>query len=267
MNDKAKKLIKVMILIVIALLSVFVVSKYASSPEFHTNTIEALDEKKTTVMELTAASTAASAAITLIPGDTATPIADKLADLSSCFLIVLCAIYLEKYLVTITGFAAFTILIPAACVLFALHILSKNNIYKYLARKLAVFGLAIVLVIPASVQVSNLIEATYEESINNTIESAKETTDAIEESAEISEEEEGFWQGIASKLGSGVSAATTKVEHILNDFLESLAIMLVTSCVIPILVMLFFAWIIKMVLGINVNIPMGIPAREKYIRE
>ncbi len=52
--------------------------------------------KKTTALELTAAATAASAAITLIPGDAGTPIADKLADLSSYFLIVVCAIYLEK---------------------------------------------------------------------------------------------------------------------------------------------------------------------------
>lgn len=38
----------------------------------------ALEEKQTTVLELSAASAAASAAITLIPGDVATPIADKL---------------------------------------------------------------------------------------------------------------------------------------------------------------------------------------------
>lgn len=69
------------------------------------------------MLELTAASTAASAAITLLPGDTATPIAEKLADLSGYFLIVLCAIFLEKYLLTITSYVSFTILIPAACAL------------------------------------------------------------------------------------------------------------------------------------------------------
>ena len=43
--------------------------------------IDALAEKQETVLELTAASTAASAAITLLPGDTATPIAEKLAEI------------------------------------------------------------------------------------------------------------------------------------------------------------------------------------------
>lgn len=51
--------------------------------------------------------TATSALITLIPGDVGTPIAEKVADLSGYLLIVLCAVYLEKYLVTLTGYAAF----------------------------------------------------------------------------------------------------------------------------------------------------------------
>ena len=90
------------LLVLAAFFSVFVVSKFAVSPQVHANTIAALEEKQSTVLELTAASTAASAAITLLPGDAATPIAEKLADLSSGFLVVLCAIYLEKYLLTIT---------------------------------------------------------------------------------------------------------------------------------------------------------------------
>lgn len=89
------------------------------SPE----TIASLDEKKQTVMELTAASTVTSALITLLPGDTATPIAEKMADVSGYLLVVLCAIYLEKYLVTITGYVAFTYLIPIACGLWIFNLI------------------------------------------------------------------------------------------------------------------------------------------------
>ena len=91
--------------------------------KINAHAIQSLDDKKTTALELTAAATAASAAITLIPGDAGTPIADKLADLSSYFLIVVCAIYLEKYLVTITGLAAFKLLIPIGCILLSLLVL------------------------------------------------------------------------------------------------------------------------------------------------
>ncbi len=261
-NEKQKRILLAIIPIIIAFLSIFVVAKYTSSVEFNAKTLQALDEKKTTVMELTAASTAASAAITLIPGDVGTPIANKLADLSSYFLIVLCAIYLEKYLVTITGYAAFKFLIPIACILFSCYALLKKEACKVLAQKFLLFGLAVYLVIPASVKVSDMIETTYASSIENTIETAKQTTDEIEAETEAqtdgkegtsdSEEKEssgGFFSGLFSKVKDGVSTATANVENVLNNFIEALAILLVTSCLIPILVLLFFVWLVKMLLG------------------
>ena len=111
MNFNKQKCITAVILLLVAILSITVIGKYASAPENHQKTIASLDEKKQTVMELTAASTVTSALITLLPGDTATPIAEKMADVSGYLLVVLCAIYLEKYLVTITGYVAFTYLI------------------------------------------------------------------------------------------------------------------------------------------------------------
>ena len=161
-NFDRTKCITAVILLLIAILSITVVGKYASAPENHQKTIASLDEKKQTVMELTAASTVTSALITLLPGDTATPIAEKMADVSGYLLIVLCAIYLEKYLVTITGYVAFTYLIPAACVLWILNLFFANATVRKLAAKLAVFGIAIFLVVPASVKISDLIGDTYQ---------------------------------------------------------------------------------------------------------
>ena len=91
-ENPARKYLPLVLPLLIALISVFILSGYASSAQFHADSLAGLEEKQATVLELSAASAAASAAITLIPGDTATPIADKLADLSSHFLVVLCAI-------------------------------------------------------------------------------------------------------------------------------------------------------------------------------
>lgn len=256
MNEKKKKIIKVVIPIIIALVSVFVVSGFATSPEFHAKTIQSLDEKKTTVMELTAAATAASAAISLLPGDAGIPIAEKLADLSTYFLLVLCALYLEKYLLTITGYASFVILIPVACLLFAFNVFQRNETVNRAARKIALFGLAISIVIPASVRVGDMVEDTYKASINSTLESAKEATEEIEESAKESgeKEDEGFLAGIISTVQNGVSGVTNKIQTVLNNFIEALAVMIVTSCIIPLAVLLFFVWLVKQALGINMNI-------------
>lgn len=278
-NEKQKKIIFALIPIVIALLSFFVIARFTSSTEFNAKTIQSLDDKKTTVMELTAASTAASAAITLIPGDVGTPIANKLADLSSYFLIVLSAIYLEKYLVTITGYAAFKILVPIACVFFSGYLLWRKEILRVVAQKFLLFGLAVYLVIPASVKVADMIETTYASSIESTIETAKQTTDEIEsetgESGQVDDKSSneksqsdsdsdskenagGFFSGLFNKVQEGVSTATASVENVLNNFIEALAILLVTSCLIPILVLIFFVWLVKMLLGLNIDIPTSV---------
>lgn len=251
------------VLCVIALFSMFVLSRYASSPEFHEKTIAALDEKAETVMELTAASTAASVAVTFLPGDTATPIADKLADLSTYFLVVLCAVYLEKYLVTITGYAAFRVLIPIACLLWFAGMFRFGRELKKAAWKLVFVSLALVTVIPASVTVSNLIENTYQSSITSVIEEASQAAQEIEESQEETgaeqDEDDGFLSGLVSRVKDGIVEAATgamdRMEKVLNRFIEALAVMLVTSCVIPILVMLFFVWLIKAALGIRISMP------------
>lgn len=254
-----KKLRLAVIPLVIAFFSVFVAAGTASSPQFHADTIAALNEKQTTVLELTAASTAASAAITLLPGDTATPIAEKLADLGTGFLLVLCAIYLEKYLLTITGLVTFDFLIPAACVLYLLHLFGGWEAARVLARKLAIFGLAIVLVIPVGVKVSDLIEETYRTSIDAAVESAKESAGEVESSSsQLAEEtEEGFLAGLLSKLTDGISAigsgVSEKVGETVNRLVEALAIMLVTACVIPVLVLLFFIWVIKTLFSVDLS--------------
>lgn len=253
-----RTLLLAIIPLILALLSATVVSKVASSTEFHQASLEALDENQTTVMELAAASTAASAAITLIPGDVATPIAEKLADLSSYFLLVLCAIYLEKYLLTVTGYAAFQILIPIACVCGSLFVFLRWNILREIAKRLAIFSIAIFLVIPASLKISALIEETYSASIEQTLETAKQATTEIESSADGEETEQGLLSGWLSKVTDGISDVATgvseKVGDLLNDLIEALAVMLVTSCVIPILVLLFFVWIIKILIGIEIPI-------------
>ena len=248
------------ILAVVAMVSFFRVADYAASPETHRQTIEALDEKKVTVMKLTGAATGVSVAITMIPGDAATPIAEKLADLSTIFLLVFSAIYLEKYLVTITGYAAFKVLIPLACGAGIVAVLLRSHVAKQLAVKLAVFGLSIVLVIPASVGISNLIEDTYHSSIQNTIDLALETTEEIEEDTELNaakeEEKKGnIFSELLSTVTETVSIATDKVENVLNHYLEALAVLLVTTCVIPVLVLFFFVWLVKIILGIDIPTP------------
>lgn len=273
--------------LLIGILSFTVVGKYAAAPESHQATITSLDEKKNTVMELTMATTATSAVITLLPGDIGTPIAEKVADLSGYLLIVLCAIFLEKYLVTITGYAAFKIFIPAACALFAANLFARNHSLDRLARKLLIFGICIFLVVPASVKASDLIEHTYQVQIDAALEEAKGTEQLLENSVEAAAdnasessisgnqtsqsqqtaENSNLWQkakdalsGAKESVASVVENVTIsseelvqKVETSLSHFVEAVAVMLITSCVIPLLVLFVFFWLIKILVDVDLS--------------
>lgn len=295
MNFNKQKCITAVILLLVAILSITVIGKYASAPENHQKTIASLDEKKQTVMELTAASTVTSALITLLPGDTATPIAEKMADVSGYLLVVLCAIYLEKYLVTITGYVAFTYLIPIACGLWILNLAFENATVRKLAAKLAVFGIAIFLVVPASVKISDLIGDTYQAQIEATIEDAKNAQSILENSGVVDDTNEvgttgtgttGATTGSAQEKNNSESGSASnifdwakdaissakdsvanvvenvtvsteelvqKVENSLNHFIEAVAVMIITSCVIPMLVLLLFFWMVKIVLDVDLS--------------
>lgn len=253
-----KKIAAVLVLFAVLLLSVNVFSKAASDPENHTKTIEALDEKKADVLKLTAASAAASTAIAAIPGDATTPVANKLADLTSYFLIILMVVFLEKYLVTLTGYAAFSILVPAACILLGIGICLNRTFFKMLALKVAAFALVIFMVIPISMNVSAIIEETYDSSVEAVMEETEEITNEINESTDS---EGNIIDKALSKITDGITGLLEKGEEVLNHFIEMIAVMLVTSCLIPILVVLFMVWFVRILFGIQVNLPQNMPKR------
>ena len=260
-KELLKKFTWVTALVLAAALSIFALAPVMTRPETYQGSLAALQEKQTTVLELTAASTAASAAITLLPGDIATPVAEKLADLSGYFLIVLCAIFLEKYLLTITASAAFHVLFPRACLLGAAYVCSQKRFFRVLAWRLACFALALVLVIPSGIYASSMIERTYQASISETLEDAKKNVAEVETDAttEADTDQQSGLSGLFSKvkdsIGSAASATLEKFRQTLNDLIEALAILLVTSCLIPILVILLFLWLFKLIIGIDIPLP------------
>ena len=250
MELNMKKAVAIALILLVAVICFFPIAKAASSPEKHAVTIEKIDDKIATVLKLTAASTLASAGVSAIPDDTATPIAEKLADFSEYFLVILCVLYAEKYSVTIIGLATFKILIPCACVLFGISLFSESGLWRRLAVKFAVFGLAIFLIIPVSVRVSDMIYTTFDESIQNTVTSAEQIAD---DTADLTDagEDTGLIQSILNGIAETASSLTEKAADTLNRFVETLAVMIVTSCIIPLLVIVFFVWFAKIITGVN----------------
>ena len=252
MEVKLKKAIIIAALLLVAVISFLPLADKVSAPASHAKTVASIDDKITTVLTLTAASTLASAGVSAIPDDTATPIAEKLADFSEYFLVILCVLYAEKYLLTILGAGVFKILIPIVCALLGVSLFWNPKQLRYLAAKLFLVGLALLLVIPASVKTSDMIYDVYRSSIDETISSAQEIS---EETMSLSEAgaDKGLLERVLEGLSETIDTLTGKAAKLLNRFIESIAVMIVTSCLIPLLVLLFFLWLVKTVTGIDTN--------------
>lgn len=246
-NEKTVNLIILIVMIALALISFFLIAPIMSDPATFDKTIQSLDEKKTTVAELTAASTAASAAITLLPNDIGTPIADKLVDLSGYFILIFSAIYLEKFLTTIAGFIAFRYLIPAALIVLGIDRFFRFEMVRRLAYRVIAFALILVLLVPASVGVSTLIENTHEYSIQQTIDEANSASDELNEKNDSGDT--NALQEFFNKVKGGVSGQLKKFETILSNFIDAVAVLIVTTCIIPILVLLLLVVLFRQFFG------------------
>lgn len=296
----ARKALYIALLVIVALVFAFPVADVMGSKETYRGSIEKLDAKAQTVTALVGTTTAASVAISAIPGDTGIPVADKLMDVAADFAIVLGAIYLEKYMLTIFGLAACRVVVPLACALGVGYVLVREDVtwragLRTSAVKLALLALALTLVVPASVQVSNMIEDTFEydaASVSSEMDAEgaadsgaaaamTESADAADnarsndgassdEAPDASADPIGAFAawagGLGEDIGSALSGAGTALSSGVTGILdtakgwvarliEAFAVMIVTNCVIPVVVLLFFVWIINVFMGLNIEIP------------
>ena len=62
-----------------------------------------------------------------------------------------------------------------------------------------------------------------------------------------------------TNLSGTVTELTNKAASIMNRFIEAVAVMIVTSCVIPLLVLLFFLWLVKLLTGADLRPQRRVP--------
>ena len=260
------------ILALTIILSCTVVGNKLTDPATYDHTIEALDKNRTTVLALSAASAAASAAVSAIPDDICSPLAQEISEFTTWFLLILSVIYLEKYLLTILGFAACYLLVPIGCGALLTNCFFPRSILQSIGTKFLALAASLLLVIPTSVWVSDQINTIYFESIQVTVESANAVSDnLIGEMADENGENTTVIDEAKALLGDlsgSVAGVLDQFRNILNRFIEATAVMIVTTCLIPILVIMFFLWIVKILFDIPFIIPVQYmkPTRKNHPR-
>ena len=257
-------------LVVLALLSGFVARPHFADTKTWDSTIEVIDQKKGNVLALTTSCVALSAGITALPGDTGTPVAEQLAQLSGNLGIVLAVLYLEKYLLTILWSVGLGILIPFALVLFAVSLgihgrWSTSAVLRRVATRVLVVAMIGMALVPASVWVSQKVDETYRVSIEaaeqKATEASKTSSTKSEKKSETTENKNVLEQladgasGLVASVTSGAKQMTDEIVQQVTDLIEGVIVMIVTSCVIPLLVLAAFLWLGHTLLGIDISGP------------
>lgn len=257
-------------LVVLALLSGFVARPHYADTKTWDSTIEVIDQKKGNVLALTTSCVALSAGITALPGDTGTPVAEQLAQLSGNLGIVLAVLYLEKYLLTILWSVGLGILIPSALVLFAVSLgihgrWSTSAVLRRVATRVLVVAMIGMALVPASVWVSQKVDETYQVSIEQAEQKATSAAEASSSKSEKKSEAktdknvlEQLTEGASSLLTSVTDSAKSMTDEVVQqvtDLIEGVIVMIVTSCVIPLLVLAAFLWLGHTLLGIDISGP------------
>ena len=258
-------------LVVLALLSGFVARPHFADTKTWDSTIEVIDQKKGNVLALTTSCVALSAGITALPGDTGTPVAEQLAQLSGNLGIVLAVLYLEKYLLTILWSVGLGILIPFALVLSAVSLgihgrWSTSGVLRRVATRVLVVAIIGMALVPASVWVSQKVDETYRVSIEQAQQKAADAADSDSskaskkktestESKNVLEQLADGASGLVTSVTSGAKQMTDEIVRQVTDLIEGVIVMIVTSCVIPLLVLVAFLWLGHTLLGIDISGP------------
>ena len=121
-----------------------------------------------------------------------------------------------------------------ALIIVAAVIISGNKRFLSLAGKLAIIGVIIYLIVPASTMLSDKIYQTQEDTVAQTIEEYN--------NLDISGDSDS---GIIGEITTITTNTIDKVTNFISDLTESLAVMIVTACIVPVLVFVLLVWIMK----------------------
>ena len=117
-----------------------------------------------------------------------------------------------------------------------------------------------------------MIYSTYQESIDATIDEANDLADeseAAKDDDKDSKKSKGSESSFIDKAKDAVnsvkntlSVTADSVKNMVNKFIDGLAVLIVTTCLIPVLVIVFFIWLVKLVLGSAISSPGAVAMRR-----
>ncbi len=255
----AKTILHIVITLFIMALSYFVLANYIPQMGWVQESLESVDKSNLTVMGFTGATTSASVAISALPEDFGTPLANVLAGMDKYFIFILAVLFIERVILTTGIGLAFKIIIPIAGFIYILACVTNKRRLINLVYKFAVLGLAIAMVVPASTHMTEAVGAEYLTYVDQTIE---ETNIGAGKINEVMEENDTTEETIFDKLSNAFKTAIQSVNDLVDYFrnvikkcMNAIAILLVTTFIVPLLTALFFRWLLSELFSIVLPMP------------
>lgn len=257
-EKQAVSLIKILALILAAVLSFFAVASILPNTGFVQDSLQSLEESSDTVMRFSAATLSTSLAISALPDDFATPLAENLADMNTYFILILVVLFLEKILLQYGIKAAFMILIPVACVMGLLFFKLKKGLLKGLAIRLCIMGLTVSFVVPCSTFLTNIVAADLTQYVNETIEETEDGAGKLNEAMEDGGDEKTIFEKLSDLFHTAVNGISDLMTHFQNTIrrcMNSIAILILTDCLMPLLTVFILKWVLETLFQIALPTP------------
>ena len=248
----------ILILVLIGVFSFFVITSWLPDRGFIKDSIKSVEESSNTVMKFSAATLSTSLAISALPDDFATPLADSLADMNIYFIAILVMLHFEQLLIRYGVKLAFAIAIPVACGIGILSILLKKELLKGIAARVAVLGLAVALVVPCSTHITNYVAADLTAYVENTIADTEDGADKLNEAMDGGTEEQTIFEKLSDLFQTAINDMSNLLTHFQNTIrncMNSIAILILTNCLMPIVNFFILKWILKETFHIALPMP------------
>ncbi len=243
--------------IFIIVLSTCVLFYKVPEMEFMQETVKSLEESQNTITAFSGTTIATSVAISALPDDFATPLANTISDLNIYLIFMLIVVFVEKLIVLEGTKISLALIIPIACVLHIAYVWTTKEVCKQFARKFMILGVSVVLVIPISTHFTETVCADYMTYVDETIAETQAGADKINE-AMTEDSNKSIFDKLSDAFETaiqGIKDLLTYFQNVVKKCVNSIAIMIVTTFVLPLLILMLFRWLLKELFALNIPAP------------
>lgn len=268
MKISNEKLIKILLIVFLMVFSFTVLTHIIPESKYVQETIAHLEESQNKIMKFSGTTIGTSVALSALPDDFASPLAGSISDMNMYFIFMFAVIFVEKLIVIFGSKISLMYLIPFACVLYIASILTTKEVFKNFATKLLILAISLVVVIPFSTHFTETVCKDYLAYVDETIAETEAGTDKINELMASGDENATFFEKLSNAFKTAIQDVNDLLayfKNVVRKCVNSIAIMLVTTFVLPMLMMLLFRWLLKELFALHIptaNISIRLPHRK-----